>query len=298
MKVLHKKQAIWLMLSLIIFTVLFVIMLTVTDTKAQLRKEHFSVTPMLDILTPILFLTALGFLIVPPFAVALAPPLVYACRQVQTGTAGSETSNAHRWGWVTITCTIAFYLSFVTMELTVRWGPIREDLLDVCVRVICVIPIVAIPAGVYVLAALKKDPRARLRAGVLCCMMMLLLSGWFPVFAALVHMEKRPSAARSTPISSLRTLDSVQAIYITRYDTYASLAALCNAGLIDRILGAGNKSGYEYELEFDSNRWWRCTARPIEWSETNYGKFRIGEDGHVYWNDEPGGTEFTRKLGE
>jgi hypothetical protein len=108
--------------------------------------------------------------------------------------------------------------------------------------------------------------------------------------------EKKRHPCASSPISTLRTLSSVQAQYVTTYDTYADLATLCNAGLIDSVLGTGIKSGYRFEVVFNGNSNWYCISRPVEWQE-GYRNFIMITDGVIYFNREKDSNEYPNVLG-
>jgi type II secretory pathway pseudopilin PulG len=110
--------------------------------------------------------------------------------------------------------------------------------------------------------------------------------------------SKGRGSHEGSAISSLRTLSSVEAQYVTRFDTYTGLATLCNTGLIDSVLGNGAKSGYIFHLEFDGNSSWKCTARPSEWGVTGERNFVIETDGTIRYNAEKDSNTFTKKLGD
>jgi prepilin-type N-terminal cleavage/methylation domain-containing protein len=109
-------------------------------------------------------------------------------------------------------------------------------------------------------------------------------------------LESKKSANESSAISTLRTLSSVQAQYVTRFDTYANLATLCNASLIDSVLGAGTKSGYTFTCSFSGNSCWACTAAPTTAGTTGDRSFQILTDGVIKY-DPAGGTSYTVVVG-
>jgi hypothetical protein len=110
--------------------------------------------------------------------------------------------------------------------------------------------------------------------------------------------EGKSAPNESSAISSLRTLSSVQAQYVTRYDTYADLATLCNACLIDSVLGAGTKSGYRFTLTFANNSCWQCIARPVRWGENGEERnFIIETDGVIKYGVEKDSDEYPNIVG-
>jgi len=67
------------------------------------------------------------------------------------------------------------------------------------------------------------------------------------VAIALPHLVRsKMSANESSAIGGLKTLASAEAMYWNMYGTYATLAGLASAELIDKNMGSSVKSGYHY----------------------------------------------------
>lgn len=83
-------------------------------------------------------------------------------------------------------------------------------------------------------------------------------------------LNARKAGNEASAISSLRTLSTVNEQYRTRFQSYAGdLDDLEDAGYIDSVLGAGQKSGYSFEYRMNRNGTWTCAASPV--SEGNDG---------------------------
>ena len=94
-------------------------------------------------------------------------------------------------------------------------------------------------------------------------------------------LTSKQAANESAAIANLRLLTSVQAMYVTRYGTYATLAQLCNAGYIDSTFGSGTKQDYFFTAGTLSSTTWCMKTEP---NDVNAGSrsFRTGVDGVVY----------------
>ncbi len=86
---------------------------------------------------------------------------------------------------------------------------------------------------------------------------------------------------------------------------FASLAMLSNATppYIDEILGAGQKSGYNFAITTTGNTntdevlWW-ATAWPIAYNQTGNRSFYIDESGVLRGSDTGGGAVAARAAGQ
>jgi hypothetical protein len=110
--------------------------------------------------------------------------------------------------------------------------------------------------------------------------------------------DSRRAANEASAISALRTLSSAQELYCTRYDTYTGMTQLVDKNLIDSVLadaeisaGGKPKSGYWYTMAAGEGEWC-CVAFPAQWGVTGERKFRISEDGVIYWSDDSSSDDF------
>jgi prepilin-type N-terminal cleavage/methylation domain-containing protein len=104
-------------------------------------------------------------------------------------------------------------------------------------------------------------------------------------------LRARKSANEASAISSLRTLVSSQAMFLSEdadgngeYDFAPSLAALLAVGLIDDVLASGVKSGYRFAMVPDTSPptlTWSATAEPVEPRVTGTRSFFVDESGVI-----------------
>ncbi len=94
-------------------------------------------------------------------------------------------------------------------------------------------------------------------------------------------LAARISGNEASAISSLRTLSTVSEQYRSRFGTYgADLPTIEAAGYIDNVLGAGQKSGYDFVLTGTATAW-DCTADPVTPGRTGERYFFCDESGVI-----------------
>jgi prepilin-type N-terminal cleavage/methylation domain-containing protein len=96
-------------------------------------------------------------------------------------------------------------------------------------------------------------------------------------------LNARKAGNEASAISSLRTLTTVNEQYRTRFQSYAdTLGNLQLAGYIDTILGAGNKSGYNFAYPAPATpNVWSATGTPIEDGDTGDRRFFVDQTGVI-----------------
>jgi len=114
-------------------------------------------------------------------------------------------------------------------------------------------------------------------------------------------MRARMSANQASAVESCRTVTSGEAIYYTLYNSFApSLVALggpavgapsaSNAQLIDDVLSAGNKSGYNFTyvaLSMDASGNYEdygLNADPVSPGFTGVNHYFTDEPSTIHWN--------------
>lgn len=90
----------------------------------------------------------------------------------------------------------------------------------------------------------------------------------------------------ASAISSLRTISSAQAQYITRFDTYATLEKLADEGLVDRRHKTDEMPGYRYKLKILAEDSYEVRAIPLNRGELSFymdqtGAIRYSETSEV-----------------
>ncbi|NNE66151.1 MAG: prepilin-type N-terminal cleavage/methylation domain-containing protein [Pyrinomonadaceae bacterium] len=101
-------------------------------------------------------------------------------------------------------------------------------------------------------------------------------------------LASRRAANEASAISSLRTIHSAQATYFGTTGgntTYTSLAALGTSGLVDTVLAAGAKSGYNFTAAVGTPTSVYCgTAVPTSTGITGTGdrSFAVSQPGVIY----------------
>ncbi len=117
-------------------------------------------------------------------------------------------------------------------------------------------------------------------------MVVLTLIALVAAFTIPNLLEGRRAANESSAIGSLRALSTMQTQFRTVdseqdgvQDYAMNLSELSNTGLIDNVLGAGAKSGYEFTLSGDTFDW-AASATPST-SNTGNRNFMICTDGVV-----------------
>ena len=94
-------------------------------------------------------------------------------------------------------------------------------------------------------------------------------------------LNARKSGNEASAIASLRTLMTVNAQYRTRFSEYGSeLDDLHTAGYIDRVLGAGTKSGYTFMYEGATDTW-SASAEPVTMATTGDRSFFVDHTGVI-----------------
>lgn len=149
--------------------------------------------------------------------------------------------------------------------------------------------IAAIGVGLYLLVlGVKRMPKIRItpsfRRSAVGAVVMVVIVALIAAISIPNLLESKKSANESSAISSLRTLSSCQEQHKARYGTYASLGTLCNAGLIDRVLGGGSKSGYTFSVHADRENWY-AYARPTT-PATGERAFYIDRTGVIQYTDD------------
>ena len=97
-------------------------------------------------------------------------------------------------------------------------------------------------------------------------------------------LNARKAGNEASAISSLRTLSTVNEQYRTRFQEYADdLGDLESAGYIDSVLGAGEKSGYEFDYDRTNNTW-NCSASPASAGNDGDRHFFIDQSAVIRFN--------------
>lgn len=95
-------------------------------------------------------------------------------------------------------------------------------------------------------------------------------------------LSTKMAANEASAISSLRTIRSALFVYSKRFHAAGTLADTAQAGLIDDVLGSGEKAGYSFEIYIaepkdDSG----IIASPTEWGSTGERRFKINWMGQI-----------------
>ena len=113
----------------------------------------------------------------------------------------------------------------------------------------------------------------------------LIVVAVIAVIAAIVLpgiLSTKMAANEASAISSLRTIRSALFVYSKRFKTPGTLSDMAQAGLIDDVLGSGEKAGYSFEIYMaeqkdDSG----IIASPLEWGSTGERRFKINFMGQI-----------------
>jgi type IV pilus assembly protein PilA len=105
------------------------------------------------------------------------------------------------------------------------------------------------------------------------------------VIAAIVLpgiLSSKMAANEASAVSSLRTIHSALFVYSKRFHAAGTLADMARAGMIDDVLGSGEKSGYSFEIvlaEPKDNS--GIIASPTKWGSTGERRFKINWMGQI-----------------
>lgn len=100
-------------------------------------------------------------------------------------------------------------------------------------------------------------------------------------------LNARKAGNEASAISSLRTLTTVNEQYRTRFQSYTdSLASLSAAGYIDSVLGAGQKSGFNFAYAGGGPgvNTWTGGADPTDPGVTGDRFFFVDQSGVIRFN--------------
>ena len=105
------------------------------------------------------------------------------------------------------------------------------------------------------------------------------------VIAALVLpsiLSTKMAANEVSAISSLRTIYSAVRVYSKRFHSAGTLADMARAGMIDEVLGSGEKSGYSFEIALvEPKENSGIIASPTKWGSTGERRFKINWMGQI-----------------
>ena len=95
-------------------------------------------------------------------------------------------------------------------------------------------------------------------------------------------LSTRIAANEASAINSLRTIYSAIRVYSKRYHSTGTLADMARVGMIDDMLGSGEKSGYSFvivvaEPKEDSG----IIASPTKWGSTGERRFKLNWMGQI-----------------
>ena len=94
-------------------------------------------------------------------------------------------------------------------------------------------------------------------------------------------LSARKSGNEISAITSLRALMAVNVQYRTRFSGYSTnLADLQTTGYIDRVLGAGTKSGYTFTYVGATDLWF-ALAQPVTLATTGDRSFFVDQSGVI-----------------
>jgi len=94
----------------------------------------------------------------------------------------------------------------------------------------------------------------------------------------------RKAANAGSAIQSLRTVVTAEHLYEIKNKTYASMADLASAGVIDSNIASGAKSGYTFTLTVaPGGKKFTCTATPQD-QPTVLDHFFVDETGIIRFN--------------
>jgi prepilin-type N-terminal cleavage/methylation domain-containing protein len=96
-------------------------------------------------------------------------------------------------------------------------------------------------------------------------------------------LASRKAANESSAVGSLRTLVSAQETYRSRQNppTYGALADLNTAGLIDSVLAAGTKSGYDFAEAAVTDDTYEYTATATTQGSSGDRSFFVDQTGVI-----------------
>ena len=95
-------------------------------------------------------------------------------------------------------------------------------------------------------------------------------------------LSSKMAANEASAINSLRTIYSAIRVYSKRYHSTGTLADMARVGMIDDMLGSGEKSGYSFEIvvaepKEDSG----IIASPTKWGSTGERRFKLNWMGQI-----------------
>jgi len=97
-------------------------------------------------------------------------------------------------------------------------------------------------------------------------------------------LRSRMAANEASSVGSTRTIVSSEFTYYSTFgggSTYATLATLASANLVDSVVGAGTKSGYTMAAGIPTPTTFLTTATPITLGTTGQRSFCSLEDGSI-----------------
>lgn len=110
-------------------------------------------------------------------------------------------------------------------------------------------------------------------------------------------LESKKAANEASAISSCRTIVTAQITYSATVGngSYGSLQELADAGLIDEVLGAGEKDGYSFTVANDTTTF-SVTASPLSESSGTRG-FYADETGVIRYDNSGSAGPSSTPLG-
>ncbi len=99
-------------------------------------------------------------------------------------------------------------------------------------------------------------------------------------------LSYKKSANETRAVSALRTINSAEELYNTRFSSYGTLSQLANRNIIDATMGMADvtpKQGYIYAMTMGAfAKSWCCQCVPLTWGTSGDKGFLIDNTGQIW----------------